>query len=641
MRGLGGALGTIAEEPQPCPLCGGPVIVQKTVSRSGRTLEHGDFNIRETVYVCAVGCRWPSGPRVSQRAACLSERLPTKCTTGYDLMVFVGRQRFVHHRQREEIRTALLDEHAVSVSTGEVSMLERRFVTYLQRLHVARRDAIAQAFAEDGGWPLHVDATGEDGRGTLFIAYAGWRRWVLGAWKIPTEHADAILPCLRQVVACFGPPVAVMRDLGRAMTCAVNALVKELDRDITVLACHQHFLADVGNDLLKARHSELRDLFRRFSVLPKLRKLARDLGRQVGENIDRARAGLAAWLQDNAQGHALPEGDDGLAVIRGMAQWVLDYAADGNDLGLPFDRPYLDLYDRCTQARSAVDAFLRLPPGDRRVHRALLRLRDTLDPVVCDVPFSQVARTVRRRAALLDELRDALRLVPKSTGRNEPLPAEPVSSARALNELCDIQQAVEDLVDSLRGRRPRRGPAQDMRQAIDLILRHTDAHGPTLWGHPVELPPKAGGGIRLVERTNYLLENLNHDIKHGERRRSGRKKLTQDLENLPAGAALTFNLRDPDYVALLCGSPDQLAAAFADLDADERARQLMGQPTNPPPPLFASPSAIATASLPKADRPFVRAEGMVRRLKAAANSRAPKTGRRRPSPTKANRSLTP
>jgi hypothetical protein len=45
----------------------------------------------------------------------------------------------------------------------------------------------------------------------------------------------------------------------------------------------------------------------------------------------------------NAQGQALPEGDDGLAVVRGIAQWVLDYAADGNDLGLSFDRPYLDL----------------------------------------------------------------------------------------------------------------------------------------------------------------------------------------------------------------------------------------------------------------------------------------------------------
>jgi len=340
-------------------------MVKKTVPRSGRTLEHGDFNTRATVYVCAAGCRWPSGPRVSQRAACLSQRLPPKCTTGYDIMVFVGRQRFVHHRQREEIRTALLDEHAVSESTGEVSVLERRFLTYLQRLHVARCGAIAQAFADDGGWPLHVDATGKDGRGTLFIAYAGWRRWVLGAWKIPTEHADAILPCLHQAVACSGPPVAVMRDLGGAMTCAVNALVKELDRDITVLACHPHFLADVGNDLLKARHSELRELFRRFSVLPGLRKLARDLGRRLGENIDRARAGLTAWLQDNAEAHALPAGEDGLAVVRAMAQWVFDYGAGGNDLGLPFDRPYLDLYDRCTQARCAVDAFGRLPQEPR------------------------------------------------------------------------------------------------------------------------------------------------------------------------------------------------------------------------------------------------------------------------------------
>jgi hypothetical protein len=30
----------------------------------------------------------------------------------------------------------------------------------------------------DGGWPLHVDAAGEDGHGTLLVAFSGWRRWV-------------------------------------------------------------------------------------------------------------------------------------------------------------------------------------------------------------------------------------------------------------------------------------------------------------------------------------------------------------------------------------------------------------------------------------------------------------------------------
>jgi hypothetical protein len=605
--------------------------VQKTVPRSGRTLEHGSFDARESVHVCLAGCRQPSGSKVTRRAACLSDSLPPGQTVGYDVMVFAGLQRFVYHRQREEVREALRTEHGVDISTGEVSILQRRFVLYLQRLHAARRDAIRQAFAHDGGWPLHIDATGEDGRGTLLIAYAGWRRWVLGSWKIPTENADAILPCLRQVAAAFGPPVAVVRDLGRAMTPAVLAFVDELGGDIPVLACHQHFLADVGSDLLERPHARLRELFRRFKVRPGLRTLARDLGRKLGEDVDRGRNAVAAWKDQTEADHVIPDGNDGLAVVRAFAQWVLDYAADGDDLGLPFDRPYLDLYDRCSEARRAVDAFLRRPPEDQRVHRTLRRVRDVLDPIVSEVPFAQVARTLRWRASLFDELRDALRLVPKTTGRNPPTraPLETTPPEQAQATLRDIRKAVESFAADLRQRRPARGPAQDQRQAIDVILKHIQDHGPTLWGHVITLPEQAGGGIRVVDRTNCRLESLNGDIKHGERRRSGRKKLTQDLENLPPGAPLAFNLHDPDYVGLLCGTLERLPAAFAAIDADARTRDLDGMPIETIPALFDSPTAIETASLPKRDRNLVRSEGLQRRIRAAASSRAPRTSGRR------------
>lgn len=43
---------------------------------------------------------------------------------------------------------------------------------------------------------------------------------------------------------------------------------------------------------------------------------------------------------------------------------------------------------------------------------------------------------------------------------------------------------------------------------------------------------------RLVDRTNDCLESYFHSLKHGERRRSGRKVVTQDFERLPAAAAL-------------------------------------------------------------------------------------------------------
>ena len=90
-------------------------------------------------------------------------------------------------------------------------------------LHRRSAPKLRAAFENDGGWPLHIDATGEDGRGTLLVAFAGWRRWVLGAWKIPTERADAILPKLQDVTSLFGAPCAIMRDLGRAVTEAAQA----------------------------------------------------------------------------------------------------------------------------------------------------------------------------------------------------------------------------------------------------------------------------------------------------------------------------------------------------------------------------------------------------------------------------------
>jgi hypothetical protein len=62
--------------------------------------------------------------------------------------------------------------------------------------------------------------------------------------------------CLSASLAAAGPPVAVVRDLGRAMTPAVRAFFDGLGGDIPVLACHQHFLADVGGDLLERPHAK-------------------------------------------------------------------------------------------------------------------------------------------------------------------------------------------------------------------------------------------------------------------------------------------------------------------------------------------------------------------------------------------------
>ncbi len=584
-----------------CADCGGPTRVQKTRARSGVTIAHGRVRIGLTVRRCRGTCR--GAPR---RSTELSALFPVRATFGYDVIVRVGLDRFVRHWQRDEIRAGLAAE-GVDLSEAQVSLLARRFLEYLDALHRDRAHALRAALAADGGWPMHVDATGEDGRGTLLVVYAGWRGWVLGAWKVPTERADIILPRLLHITDRFGPPCAVMRDLGRAVSEAAATFVAKRRLAIPVLACHMHFLRDVGHDLLRSGHEELHGLFRHVKLLPQLRELARGVGRRLGPALPQARVDLEQWLHRDDRRHRLPAGAQGLAVIRALAQWVLDFPHDGRDQGVPFDAPMLDLYDRCLEVLAALDAFLRTAPSDATVGREAERLHRVLRPAGCEVPFERIARGLRSRRTLFNELRDALRLGTKPAHLSRR-GATPRAETKA--QLDEVRAAVRQLTASLRRRRPARGPAKDTRRGIDIVLDHLDRHGPSLWGHAVRL---RNGATRLVARTNNDLEGFFRNLKHDERRRSGRRILTQDLEHLPPAAALARNLVRSDYVAILCGSLAHLPAAFARIDAGDLRRVHDNL----------ADADTVSRSLPIADRDLVRDAALSERIYAAATSRAP------------------
>lgn len=599
-----------------CPHCGGSTRVQKTAQHHVATLEHGPFTAKDTILVCRQRCTNAAGRLVTVRSEELRRKVHPGAVYGYDLEVRVGLERYLHHRQRMEIQHALAKQ-GVTLSTGQISVLASRFLEHLHRLHQERTPFLREAIAADGGYSLHIDATGEDGRGTMFVAYNGWRKWTLGAWKLSTERSELILPGLRQVAQDFGAPRAIMRDLGKAVIKAAKDLKDELDADFPILSCHQHFLGDIGQDLLEESHDKLRELVRRFGLKSALRKLSRDLGLRLGTQLPTLRPNIAEWTESGID-HILPASPTGLAIVRALAQWVLDYPQDSEYGAFPFDHPYLDFYHRGLKVRRSVDAFLRTPPQDAAVRRALDRLARILDPLVCEVPFATTATTLSRRAALFDELRDALRLTPRA---QHAQPADGTSVETTVAELQDIQQALTELTASLRQRRPKRGPANDQRQAIDLILTHIERHGDSLWGHVIPVSNGTDMEVRIVARTNNNLEGFWHEMKHGERRRSGRKILTHDLECLPASAALAPNLTRPDYVQIVCGSLENLPQTFAALDmAKERGDDGLNQANGPGP----EEPNVTSASLPRVDRPTVRAASFQRKIEAAARSRPPR-----------------
>jgi hypothetical protein len=89
----------VREPPKACAVCDGGMNVQKTIRRTVRTLTHGSFQVRETIYVCSSRCQ-KKGHLVTTHSS-LAQLLLPHCTVGYDVLVYVGCQRFVHYRQRE------------------------------------------------------------------------------------------------------------------------------------------------------------------------------------------------------------------------------------------------------------------------------------------------------------------------------------------------------------------------------------------------------------------------------------------------------------------------------------------------------------------------------------------------------------
>ena len=103
-----------------------------------------------------------------------------------------------------------------------------------------------------------------------------------------------------------------------------------------------------------------------------LRGFAREQGRLLGTTIDQAREEFRVWTPESLasprvqelKAHCLPEGSAGMVAVRALgarvestlAQWALDYAADGNGQDFPFDQPYLNFYVRCLYWRKNLKA---------------------------------------------------------------------------------------------------------------------------------------------------------------------------------------------------------------------------------------------------------------------------------------------
>lgn len=526
-----------------CPLCDGALKVYKSRSRQVVTFKAGSFLATETLMQCAGNANHPV-----MNSRTLGKLVASHQRFGYDLVVEVGCARYLDNKQRTEIQEELYQQRGIELSSGSISHLCDRFLTRLESLHLARTPQLRAILAT--GYPLHLDATCELGKGGLFVCMDGRRGWVLVAGRIPSEHADHLRPLVEKTTHLFGDPVATVQDMGKGGAKAISTL---REKGIADLICHFHFLAAVGKKLFEQSYRLLRRLLKSSKVRTDLRTLLRDL----------------RCYSNNSP----CEGQFGKGVVRedlpALVLWILE--GDGSkDLVYPFGLVHLTFFQRCQQAQQRAECWVQGPRTlpERRAMAHLATLVQRLDK---DERFVKAATRLEEGWQAFCELRDVLQLTNAELPRADVRVQQKELAAIEARRMQEIKEALRDYRGELAGRVAASDEPGLSTSPDKVIVKYIDRYAKRLFGHPL-LRDEDGEIVAIVERTNNVVEHFFGTEKQHLRRRLGRANPGRDLEDQPAQVALAANLRHPDYVRVLCGHLDQLPMAFAQLDEQALAQ---------------------------------------------------------------------
>ena len=513
-----------------CAVCGAPTVVARSKNRTVVTYAEGMFEAVEVQKKCSV-----DSFHSVMKSEALARIVRPRQRFGYDLIVYVGLMRYLKKKQREEICEELFRKRAIKLSAGTVSNLCDRFLLYLEALHLVRSPYLKAAMQKHG-YPLHIDATSEHGKGGLFVCMDGFRNWVLCAGKIESESEENLKPFVEKTIELFGDPIGVVRDLGIPGKNAVAFLVQ---RGVPDFVCHYHFLGAIGEKLFDSPYALLRNLLRQSLVRTDLRQLLKEMKRYRGKGPGCIREDLLA-----------------------LVHWVIE-GEGKKDAMYPFSLPYLEFFQRCQAAMQRADIWVPTPRSQAE-RRALRHLEGLMRRLEKDKRLQEAVGRLEKGWQAFTLARNSLRLTDAELPRGDKRYQQIEIPALQAKRLKEIEKQVELYLKELRkivGNESLTKPTTPH----GIILKYFTKYRDQIFGHPVIIDDN-GTVIAVVQRTNNVDEHFFGNEKQRLRRRVGRAHLGRDLEDQPAQAALAANLRHPDYVRILCGSLEHLHNAFANLD---------------------------------------------------------------------------
>jgi hypothetical protein len=429
----------------------------------------------------------------------------------------------------------------VFLCPSEINYLGRQFVLYLARSHRQAIPRIRKTMALAGGYMLHLDATHAGDAPALMTGLDSLSKIVLANIKIPSEHANHIVPFLKEIKETYGTPRACVHDMGSGICKAVT----EVFPSVPDFICHFHFLRDIGKDFLDPAYGKLRNRLRSHSISSKLCALVRETREAACEQASNPIGLAKAILNAEETPPLLP-----LLSAYGLALWALHGKHSGDGYGFPFDRPLLSFAERLMQLDRQMPRLLNLSKNDEPNNiQYLYKLYWAAAEVAEDPKAMTLVDELRWRSRIFDSLRMAMRIaLPGGNGLNDD------GTTQAMSNIQEAVMRFRSRID------------QDCTLVSDPLClkmaKQIDKYLDKLFNKPIVVDTPAGAVTLYPQRTNNILEQFFRELNRGNRRKTGNNSMQRMLKNMLVDTPLVKNLDNPDYMALLLGDKADLEELF-------------------------------------------------------------------------------
>jgi hypothetical protein len=269
----------------------------------------------------------------------------------FDLVVKVGSLRYGDHRQLHEIQAYLKCSPArIELPLSTIGTVAKRFLDLCRILHQSRESEILEDIRGNGGYYLHFDGSTEQKCGQCSLLLMDSRSGhILESLMVESEKSDIIRDALEKVGKKYGSPLAVVSDLRSGF---LKACTDVFGKSVVHILCHYHFLRTFRDEFMQ-NHIFIRSCMTKKWKLPtglsKLLKSLPEAGVEKGRPKElKTLDGIEAYVEKT---------DDILNAYKYALRWILNFKQESSGKGVPFDLPYVDLYNRFVAGKKFIDAI--------------------------------------------------------------------------------------------------------------------------------------------------------------------------------------------------------------------------------------------------------------------------------------------